>query len=168
MYELREVLAQITIPQGSGLAGKTLAESRIGRALGLNILAVMCNGRHQLAPTPETILHEGDCLLALGRLDRLNQLSQQPNFIVEETPVDLWRLMPGPVGMAEFQITADSPYAGQTLLQLDLRRQLGVNVLAIRRNGRLAARTAAQYPVGGRVTGSWFRGRMTSWRSCGR
>jgi di/tricarboxylate transporter len=115
VYELREVLARITIPADSGLAGRTLAESRIGRALGLNILAVMCNGRTQLAPTPETVLQEGDCLLALGRLDRLHQLSRQPNFIVEDTPVDLWHLMPGPVGMAEFQVKADSPYAGRTL-----------------------------------------------------
>lgn len=153
LYELREVLARITLPPGSGLAGKTLAESRIGRALGLNILAVMCNGRHQFAPTPETILHEGDCLLALGRLERLHQLSQQPNFIVEETPVDLWHLMPGPVGMAEFQVVAGSPYAGKTLLQLDFQRQLGVNVLAIRRNGELRREMLRNLPL---ETGDWL------------
>ena len=153
LYELREVLAQITIPQGSGLAGKTLAESRIGRALGLNILAMMCNGRHQLAPTPETILREGDCLLALGRLDRLHQLSQQSDFIVEERPVDLWHLMPGPVGMAEFQVTADSPYVGQTLLQLDFHRQLGMNVLAIRRNGELRRELLRNLPL---AAGDWL------------
>ncbi|MCB9420173.1 MAG: SLC13 family permease [Ardenticatenaceae bacterium] len=153
LYELHEVLARITIPPGSGLAGKTLAESRIGRALGLNILAVMCNGRHQFAPTPETILHEGDCLLALGRLDRLHQLSQQPNFIVEDKPIDLWHLMPGPVGMAEFQVTVDSPYVGQTLLQLDFHRQLGVNVLAIRRNGGLRREMLRNLPL---EAGDWL------------
>jgi di/tricarboxylate transporter len=153
MYDLREVLARISIPPGSGLAGRTLAESRIGRALGLNIMAVMCNGRNQLAPTPETVLQEGDCLLALGRLDRLNQLARQPNFIVEENQVDLWHLMPGPVGMAEFQVAADSPYAGQTLLQLDLRRQLGVNVLAIRRQGNLRRELLRTTPL---EAGDWL------------
>ncbi len=153
LYELREVLARITIPTGSGLAGKTLAESRIGRALGLNILAVIYNGRHQFAPTPETILHEGDCLLALGRLDRLHQLSRQPNFIVEETPVDLWHLLPGPVGMAEFQVQAGSPYVGQTLLQLDFHRRLGVNVLAIRRNSELRRELLRNLPL---AVGDWL------------
>ncbi|MCA9921957.1 MAG: SLC13 family permease, partial [Anaerolineales bacterium] len=153
LYELREVLAQITIPANSGLAGKTLAESRIGRALGLNILAVMVNGRHHLAPTPETVLHAGNCLLALGRLDRLHQLSQQPNFIVEEAPVDLWHLLPGPVGMAEFQVTTGSPYVGQTLLQLNFHRQLGVNVLAIRRDGELRRELLRNLPL---AAGDWL------------
>ena len=137
LFELQDVLAEIKIPPGSGLAGKTLADSRIGRALGLNILAVMGNGRHRLAPHPETILREDDRLLVLGRLDRLSRLSQQPSFTIDEKPVDLWHLMPGPVGMAEFNVTADSSFAGQTLLQLDVRRQLGVNVLAVRRDGQI-------------------------------
>lgn len=136
IYELRESLAEVTIPPGSGLADRTLAESRIGRALGLNILAVIRNGRKQLAPTPETVLRGGDQLLVLGRLDRLTQMSQQPNLLVEDEAVDLEQLLSGPIGVAEFMVKTESPYPGKTLAQLDLRRQLGVNVLAVRRNGK--------------------------------
>jgi di/tricarboxylate transporter len=153
VYGLHEVLAEISIPPGSGLAGKTLAVSRIGRALGLNILAVMRNGRSQLAPTPETILRDGDSLLALGRLERLKQLSQQPAFTISDAPVDLWHLLPGPVGMAEFEIQANSPFVGQTLLQLDMRRQWNVNVLAIRRNGRVHHELLQDLPL---TSGDWL------------
>ncbi len=134
MYELQEVLAEIEIPTDSDLAGRTLAESRIGRALGLNILAVMRNGRKQLAPKPETILQAGDCLLVLGRLDRLKQVNRKANLDIEDRPINLGALLDGPIGMAEFRVTADSTFTGRTLLQLDVRRQIGVNVLAVRRN----------------------------------
>ncbi|MCP5098742.1 MAG: SLC13 family permease, partial [Chloroflexi bacterium] len=153
LYALREVLAEITIPKGNGLAGRTLAESRIGRALGLNILAVVRNGRSQLAPTPETILREGDGLLALGQLDRLQQVSQQPAFTIVQTHIDLWQLLPGPVGMAEFQISADSPLVGQTLLQYDVRRQWHVNVLAIQRNGHVRRDYLHDLPL---AVGDWL------------
>ncbi|MCP4428806.1 MAG: SLC13 family permease, partial [Chloroflexi bacterium] len=137
LYELREALAEIELPTGSGLAGRTLAESRIGRALGLNILAVMRNGRKQLAPIPETILQDGDRFLALGRLDRLKQVNRRANLDIEDQPINLGKLLDGPIGMAEFRITAVSPFVGKTLLQLDIRRQLGVNILAVRRNGQV-------------------------------
>lgn len=153
VYALREVLAEITVPAGSGLADKTLAESRIGRALGLNILAVVRNGRSQLAPVPETILRERDVLLALGRLERLQKLSEQQAFIVSETAVDLWHLMPGPVGMAEFEIVTDSPFVGKTLLQLDIRRQWNVNVLAIRRDGHIRRELLQNVPL---AAGDWL------------
>ncbi len=147
VYALREVLAEIIIPVDSGLTGKTLAESRIGRALGLNILAVVRNGRSQLAPVPETLLREGDSLLALGRLDRLQLLSEQPAFNVSDAPVDLWHLLPGPVGMAEFEIGADSPFVGKTLLQLEIRHLWNVNVLAIRRDGKIRRELLQDVPL---------------------
>jgi di/tricarboxylate transporter len=134
LQALNEQLAEIEIPADSGLAGKTLAESRIGAALGLNILAVVRNGRRQLAPQPETILRGGDQLLALGKLNRLESLSKQPNLIAQDRSMTFGQLLSGPLGVAEFRVEPDSPYPGKSLAQLDIRRLLGVNVLAIRRN----------------------------------
>ena len=143
LYDLQERLALITLPPDSLLAGKTLTESRIGLALGLNILGLQREGRKQLVMEPETLLQGGDRLLALGRLDRLNELSQRPNLIVEDDQITIAQLLSDHVGVAEFKIPPDYPFLGQTLAQIDMRRQSGLNVLAIRRNG-LSHRTNLQ------------------------
>ena len=53
----------VRLPDDSALAGKTLAESRLGQALGLNVLAILRADENLLAPDPATILRPGDRLL---------------------------------------------------------------------------------------------------------
>ncbi len=136
LYKLEERLAGVALPATSQLAGKTLAGSRIGLVLGLNILGLKRHGRKHMAPKPETILQGGDHLLVSGRLDRLDELSQRPSLIVEEDRVAVEQLLSSDIGMAELKIEANSSFVGQTLAQIDVRRQFGLNVLAIRRNGQ--------------------------------
>ncbi len=136
LYGLEERLALVTLPDDSLLAGRTLAESRIGLALGLNILGIQRAGRKQMALKPETVLRGGDRLLALGRLDRLEELSQGPSLVMVDDHVAIERLLSDHVGVAEFRVTSDYAFVGQTLAQIDMRRQSGLNVLAIWRNGR--------------------------------
>ena len=137
LYELEDRLALIEVPQDSSLAGKTLAECRIGRALGLTILGLERSAGKSLYVTAETLLAGGDCLLALGRLDRLEALSAAPTFTVEDLDLTLELLVSPRVGLAELLIEAGSPFAGQTLAGIDMRREFGFNVLAMRANGRL-------------------------------
>jgi di/tricarboxylate transporter len=143
LFVLEERLALVTIPADSLLAGKTLAESRIGRALGLTILAVQRERGRQRPVTPETILQANDLLLSLGRVERLEALGRNAHLFVEDIPVSLNQLFSADVGVGELKITTASPYCGQTLSQLDLRRKYDLNVLAIRQNGR-ARRTDLQ------------------------
>jgi di/tricarboxylate transporter len=108
LYDLEKRLALVELPAGSQLAGKTLTESRIGRALGLTILGLQRDGRKQHTLHSDTILEEGDQLLALGRLDRLREL----------------------------RIVAESTFIGRTVSEIDMRRKHGLNLLAIRRGSR--------------------------------
>jgi len=132
-YALEERLAVLVVPHGSPLAGKTLVESRIGRALGLNILSIERTNGHRLHAGPETEIEEGDRLLVLGRLERIDELSRQPAFTIESGIPVLERLVGGAVALASFDIDADSPLAGSTLAETRLRAEYGVNVLAIKR-----------------------------------
>ncbi len=142
-YGLEERLAALILPAGSPLAGLTLAESRIGRALGLNVLGIQRKDGRHIPAEPNTVLESGDRLLVLGRLDRIDEISQKPLFTVESQRPALADLLTGAVGLAEFVVTADSPFLGKTLAELNLRQQYGVNVLAIRQ-GEIVRRTNLQ------------------------
>jgi di/tricarboxylate transporter len=133
LYGLEERLAVLLVPEGSPLVGKTLAESRIGRALGLNILSIKRPGGIRYTAEPNRTLDAGDRLLALGRLDIIDELASRPAFIVEDRAVSLSRLLSEETGLAELDVTPGSLFDGRTIVDVEVRRTMGVNVLAVRR-----------------------------------
>jgi hypothetical protein len=78
LYGLEERLAMLVLPDDTLLAGKTLAESRISKALGLNILSVKRKDGKRQAPDAHLELEGGDQLLVLGRLDQIEKSSVLP------------------------------------------------------------------------------------------
>ncbi len=142
-YGLQERLAMLILPPDSPLIGKTLIESRIGRILGLNILSIQRKTGHSLNADPNTVLESGDRLLVLGRLERIDEVSQSPLFSIEEDTPAIKRLVSGSVGMAEFCVMEDSPFVSKTLAEIGFRQQHDVNVLAIRK-GEMVRRTNLQ------------------------
>jgi di/tricarboxylate transporter len=143
LYGLEERLAMFIIPDDSPLIGKTLAESRIGLALGLNILSVERKRGVRRTPEPNLTLEAGDRLLVLGRLDVIEELAAHPVFIVEEDLPTASRLLSEKIGLVELDITTGSDFDGKTVVQIDARRAYGVNILAVRR-GEVIRRTNLQ------------------------
>jgi di/tricarboxylate transporter len=135
-YGLQERLFVLRLPGDSALAGKSLAESRLGAILGLNVVAILRNQRAQLAPQPSTVLQAGDRLLVQGQLDRLADLRQKQS-LMEEGALEVDRLTSSDMGIAELRLSPGSSLLGQTLLQSGFRRRFGVNVLALRRGDRV-------------------------------
>ena len=142
-YGLEERLAMLILPDDSSLAGKTLIESRIGRALGLNVLSIQRKNGRSLTVEPSTALESGDHLLVLGRLERIDEVSQSPLFSIETGLPAIERLLSRNVGLAEFCVLEDSPFASKTLAEISFRQQHQVNVLAIRK-GEMVQRTNLQ------------------------
>jgi len=71
--ELR--LEEASIPAGSTLAGRSLADARIPQRTGLVVLAVRRGGGELLYnPGPETRLAAGDVMLVLGKQDQVTAL----------------------------------------------------------------------------------------------
>lgn len=135
-YGLEERFALITLPPDSPLAGKSLAESRIGRTLGLTILGLQRHGRKQLDIHPDTTLAGNDRLLVLGRLSRLEDLNQNPYFLIEDDDGRVGQLFSQETGLAELKIKPHSPFIGKTITDIDMRRRYHFNVLAIRQNAQ--------------------------------
>jgi di/tricarboxylate transporter len=135
VYDLHERLFVMRLPADSVLVGRTLSESRLGSALGLNVIGIIRDSQTRLSPDPGTVLCPGDKLLVAGRLDRLAELRGRRHLMIEEDNLAVERLTSAEIEVAELRLSPLSPLLGQTLQQIDFRRRFGVNVLAIRRDG---------------------------------
>jgi len=132
-YELKERIARITIPENSPLVGKTLDESRFGRALGLNVLSVIRDEGARHIPGPDLQLQAGDSLLVLGRLDAIDQISGKPVVMLLDDSPEPTCLTSEHIGLVELKVGEESIFKNKTLVNLDARQKLGVTLLAYRR-----------------------------------
>ncbi|MEA3288416.1 MAG: SLC13 family permease [Candidatus Marinimicrobia bacterium] len=130
-YELNERLLTMTLPEGSPLIGKNLAESRLGSALGFNVLAIIRGEKTLLAPGPDTQLQAQDKLLVGGRRDQVGTLHDWKTLTLKHGWLVGEHELEQALKFAEFRIAADSPYIGKTFKEAGTRNSFGINILAV-------------------------------------
>ena len=147
IFGFRERMAVLRLPADSSLSGHTLAASRLGAALGLNVLAILRPQDRLLAPGPNAVLRAGDQLIVEGQLARLEELQARDNLQLDDRPVDLSELVSPETEFAELQISASSTLVGLSLAQIGFRHQFGVNILAIRHDGQIRRSDLQEHPL---------------------
>jgi CPA2 family monovalent cation:H+ antiporter-2 len=115
----------------------TLEEANIRQLTGVSVVAIRrAGGEQKDYPDAQTKLKKGDRLLTVGEPEELaafNELAKGGVAIPSaNTPVQWVQVPPG------------SPAAGKALWELHFRRQYGVSIQAIRRDGKFIA-----FPDGG-------------------
>ncbi|HAV78359.1 MAG TPA: SLC13 family permease [Anaerolineae bacterium] len=135
VYELHSRMVILRLPEGSLLVGKTLAESRLGSVLGLNVVAVLRNGQTHLSPESAFALQAGDRFLVEGRLEQLNEMQEKNHLIVDDEGFTVDQLVSENTELMEGTIKPESSLIGQTLRQVGFRHRYKVLVLAIMREG---------------------------------
>lgn len=146
LYGLKERLHLLRISPGSPLAGKTLAQSRLGLALGINVVGVLREGQVRLAPGPHDLLLVGDRLIVEGKQRRLDELNG--DFLASaDVDVSLERLVSGEISLVEATVSPTSSLIGQTLAQINFRRRYGANVLGLQNNGDLRRTDLQDVPL---------------------
>ncbi len=140
-YDIAAHMTRLGIPRQSDLVGKTIAESRIGTILGVQVVGINRRGRILAAPPPSEVLQSEDGLIVessgmgAGRLKEelfsLGQLQIEPESVL------LDQLQRHGFLFVEIALAPTAEIAGQTIRQLDLRKRLGINVLAVRRGDRI-------------------------------
>ncbi|QYO62497.1 cation:proton antiporter [Leptolyngbya sp. 7M] len=117
------------LPEGSPLVGMTLEETDLRRLTGVSLMAIERQTGEEIDyPDTQTQLEEGDRLLVVGEPDELaafSELAKGEAAVPGENASCQWLLVPN-----------DSPVVGKTLAELHIRRQFGVLVQAIRREGK--------------------------------
>ncbi|MFU8826490.1 MAG: SLC13 family permease [Brevefilum sp.] len=136
-YLLDERLLSLGIPEGSSLAGKTLAESRLGAAFGINVLRILSQGEDWHLAHPDLQLEEGDILVVEGRPMDIEVLRGLQGLEVDrKADIDPQELSSGPVQMVEVMLSPYSSLAGKNLRESRFREKYHVSVLAIWRGER--------------------------------
>ncbi|PSO52282.1 MAG: sodium:calcium exchanger [Cyanobacteria bacterium QH_9_48_43] len=118
-----------TLPEETPLTEMTLEEANIRRLTGASVVAIRRRGGEEINyPNGQVKCCSGDRLLIVGEPEELaafKQLAQGEMSIPEASTPCQWLLVP-----------ESSPAAEQTLAQLHWRRNYGVQIQAIRRDGR--------------------------------
>jgi di/tricarboxylate transporter len=136
IYGLQERLFVLDVPKDSPLVGKSLAESRVGSALGLNVMGIERRGRMKLAPDPTMVFETGDRIVVQGQRDSLRELGTPDYLSLESETVALEELISPEVNFAEVTLPPRSKLAGRSLRDLDFRHRFhGCLVLAVWRDG---------------------------------
>ena len=140
-YDLGGRLFIVRVPHDSALVGKTLAESRLGAALGLNVMGIIRNRHTLLSPGSEERLEARDTLLVEGNIEDLRAIHGLQSLEIErqatqEPPGLGTALESGRVGLVEAVLSPHTTLVGKTLRQLHFREKFGLNVLVIWRQGR--------------------------------
>ena len=117
------------LPEGSPLTGMTIEEADMRYLTGVSLMAVRrTNGEELDYPDSKTILAKGDRLLIVGEGEELaafDELAKGAATLPAENNPCHWLF-----------VSNNSPALGQSLAELDIRRQYAVQIQAIRRDGR--------------------------------
>jgi CPA2 family monovalent cation:H+ antiporter-2 len=125
------------LPEYSPLTGMTLEEANIRKLTGVSVIAIRrATGEEKDYPDAQSKLKKGDRLLVVGEPEELAAFYELAKGEVAipgaSTPVQWLQVPPG------------SAVVGKSLWELHFRRQYGVSVQAIRREGKFIA-----FPDGG-------------------
>ncbi len=132
----REVLTQFQIEPGSSLVGKTLVETLLKTHPKAQVLEVRRRGRNLDTPLNELVVHEMDRLLIRVHGRGFKQLREAGGLRFEgQDDLHLTPLETREIKMLEGIVGPNSSMVGKTLKEIGFRRNYGINVMAIHRQG---------------------------------
>ena len=147
-FELRPYLTEIVILPNSSLAGKTLAESDLGREFDFTVLRITRDENLHLVPQADVLLEQGDVLLVEGHRDQLIKIKDWVGIgLAQEVSLSDPDLQTEALLLAEVILLPRSPLIGRRLIGVDLREQYGIQVLAINRHETTLHSKISQIPL---------------------
>ncbi len=136
-YQLQERTFTLTLPIGNDLVGMTLADSRLGAATGLYVVAVYRGTRTIITPSADFTLQAHDQLFVQGRLERFYDIQALVNLIVAEKRLDLKWFADNDLVLAEIFLPDGSELVGRPLAEAITDQDGEPQVLALRRGEEL-------------------------------
>jgi di/tricarboxylate transporter len=136
IYQLEDRIFSLRLPANTSLAGRTLAETRLGSTLGVKVVTIH-RGDRAIEPEAGTVLRAGDVLAVDGEPSHVQRFLDLEHVEAEPMPAHLLPAVSPGVEGVRVAVQSGSPLAGQTLRELDFRNRFGVVVLAVRHRRRL-------------------------------
>ena len=134
LYELADRMWEARVLPDSNLAGKTLAQARIGETLGVEVVAIWHGRQAIFTPMSAQPIQAQDILLLVGRQEQVSKLKEQGLVIGREAPNG--HISPFGVTFLEIILAPHATAEGHTLKELDFRHRYGFTAVALRRRDR--------------------------------
>ncbi len=131
-FNLRPYLAELRITPGSNLAGKTLAQSNLGRNYDLTVLSIIRDEQRLVHPPADALLLEGDALLVEGASEAILKIKSVAGIDIQaDVKFSDADLQQESLKLAEVVLLPRSPFIGRTLKGMQMRERFNIQVVAI-------------------------------------
>lgn len=133
VFDIKNYMAELRLPPGCALIGKTVREVEEDTDGELGITAITPEGAPRFVPHPNRRLQAGDILTVRADPPRAKKFADANKLKLVGT-IDAARIGAGDLDVTEAIVTANSIIAGKTVLALNLRRRYRVSLIAISRS----------------------------------
>ncbi len=154
LFDIQNYISEVLVPEGARIVGQTVFHltSAMEKETEATVVGMIRGQRHIAAPAWYEVIQTGDILMIEAAPEDLNTLIEAMGLQLAECKGDDCRAILGSneIRLMEAVVTVDSPLPGKTASSLHLRRNFGVNLLAIARRGeRLKSRLGqAEFIIG--------------------
>jgi di/tricarboxylate transporter len=139
LFEIEDYISEVIVPEGAKTVGRTIFHltSAMEKKTEATVVGLIRGERHIAAPGWYEVIQAGDILMVEATPEDLKALIDGMGLALAECKGDCKEILGSEeIRLMEAVITADSPLPGTTAASLHLRRNFGVNLLAIARRGR--------------------------------
>lgn len=147
LFQVDDYISEVTVPEHSPIAGQTIHHltSGLDKGVEITVVGLIQNGKHKPLPSWYDVIQAGDILMVEANSDDLKALINAFKLELAECEGNCRaRLGTDDIRLIEAIITPDSSMPGQTAISLNLRRNFGVNLLAVARQGRVLQQRLGQ------------------------
>lgn len=136
VYQLEDRIFSLRLRKNSSLAGRTLAETRLGNMLGVKVVSIQ-RGNARFEPQGNSRLQGGDVLVVDGEAERVGELLKMQGVEVQSIPARQLPKVPEDVQGIRALVRSGAAVAGKTLGELKFRERFGIAVAAVGRGDQL-------------------------------
>lgn len=137
LFDIEKYVTEVRITETSKLNGRRLSEFHTFVESEVMIIALVRGAERRLAPSPQTKFSSNDVLILTIDTENLdNLISTSGVELVGSEKIDSKELESDEISLMETVVTANSMMIGGNARTLNLRKNYGVNLLAIARQGR--------------------------------
>jgi di/tricarboxylate transporter len=147
LFEIDSYLSEVRIPTDSSFVGQTIFHltSAMEKETEATVVDLVRDGRHLPAPSWYEIIQADDIVMVEAASEDLKTLVDGLGLKLAESKSNPQATLGSDeIHILEVVLATDSPLAGKTAASLHLRRNYGVNLLAIARRGRRLKRQLGQ------------------------
>jgi di/tricarboxylate transporter len=144
LFQVSGYFTEVRVSEGSGYIGKTLHEllNALKEEADIVVLAQVRGATRRNSPSMYSIIRQDDTLLIEADPDGLELLLEKSGFELAATSKDKQNPDKDKLKteLTEVIVTPSSSLIGRSAATLDLRERLGINILAVARQGRQVRR----------------------------